>query len=205
MNQHSTSDDDVIHALYKSNHPTVVPMVILSAVSSDVLRIPFDAVRNVLSMTATPLPPPVLIKCKGLQKHERTLKLLMMGDHDVGKTSFLIRFSYDEYSPEGSLATLGAEFASTTVKYQDHILKLQIWDLAGSERYRNMTRAYYTSTHGVFLCYDISCRCSFENIRRWLRELETKAEAGLPKVLVGLKADTDMRCREVSTEEGSTL
>jgi small GTP-binding protein len=72
---------------------------------------------------------------------------------------------------------------------EDAIVKSQIWDTAGQERYRAITNAYYRNAVGALLVYDISKQSSFENIKRWLKELRDHAEDTISIMLVGNKCD----------------
>eukprot|EP00759_Apiculatamorpha_spiralis_P030880 PhF_6_TR32428/c0_g1_i1/m.48128/K07874/RAB1A; Ras-related protein Rab-1A len=201
------SFDDEVLLLFKTKHTTVAPMMVLSSASADKLQMPFDAVRQILSMTATPPPLPKVTKYLGADKFEYLLKLILVGDAGCGKSSFLIRFTRDEFSTN-YVATIGVDFALSTIEFEKHVVKLQIWDLAGPERFRTITRAYYRGAHGVFMCYDVYYRNSFDNVRHWMKELETNGNIGLPILLVGLKADVvniEVRPREVTTEEGAAM
>lgn len=71
-------------------------------------------------------------------------------------------------------------------------IKLQIWDTAGQERFRTITATYYRGTHGVIVVYDVTDRDSFDNVRRWMTEIDNNCDGGdnaVNKVLVGNKAD----------------
>ena len=80
-------------------------------------------------------------------------------------------------------------------------VKLQIWDTAGEERFRNITASYYKGGHGVLVVYDITDRESFENINSWLIEVEKNANKNIFKLLVGNKCDLESD-RKVSYQEG---
>ena len=80
-------------------------------------------------------------------------------------------------------------------------VKLQIWDTAGEERFRNITASYYKGGHGVLVVYDITERESFENLNSWLIEIEKNANKNVYKLLIGNKCDLEEK-RKVSYQEG---
>ena len=128
------------------------------------------------------------------------LKLLLIGDSGVGKTSLLTRFADGTFQPIG-IPTIGVDFKIQEVTVDGLIFKLQIWDTAGQERFRNITTTYYRGCHGVLLCFDVTKRESFENLDMWLTELQRHAPPDVVIILVGNKCDL-VEGRKVSTEEG---
>ena len=69
--------------------------------------------------------------------------------------------------------TVGVEFGSHLIKVEDKILKLQVWDTAGQESFRSITKIFYRGAHVVILAYSIINALSFENLTDWLREVRT--------------------------------
>ena len=83
---------------------------------------------------------------------------------------------------------------------------MQIWDTAGQESFRNITRIFYKGSHAVILVYDITSEVSFENVRRWKQEIENHAEKNVLCYLVGNRADLgDTQEREVTTADATEL
>ncbi|KAG8184646.1 hypothetical protein JTE90_022694 [Oedothorax gibbosus] len=129
-----------------------------------------------------------------------TLKILIIGESDVGKSSLLLRFTDDVFDA-GLAATIGVDFKVKTVSVDGNNAKLAIWDTAGSERFRTLTPSYYRGAQGAILVYDVSNRPSFQKLDQWLYELETySTRTNIVKMLVGNKIDKDGRA--VSREEG---
>ncbi|KAF6720380.1 Ras-related protein Rab-18-B [Oryzias melastigma] len=129
-----------------------------------------------------------------------TLKLLIIGESGVGKSSLLLRFTEDTFDPEQS-ATIGVDFKVKTLAIEGNKAKLAIWDTAGQERFRTLTPSYYRGAQGVILVYDVSRRDSFTKLENWLNELETYTTRNdIVKMLVGNKIDKDDR--EVDRNEG---
>ncbi|GFR23752.1 ras-related protein Rab-18 [Trichonephila clavata] len=118
-----------------------------------------------------------------------TLKILIIGESDVGKSSLLLRFTDDVFDP-GLAATIGVDFKVKTVSVDGNKAKLAIWDTAGSERFRTLTPSYYRGAQGAILVYDVSNRQSFQKLDQWLYELETySTRTNIVKMLVGNKID----------------
>ncbi|XP_052802453.1 ras-related protein Rab-18A-like [Mya arenaria] len=129
-----------------------------------------------------------------------TLKILIIGESGVGKSSLLLRFTDDTFDPEQS-ATIGVDFKVKTVTVDGNNAKLAIWDTAGQERFRTLTPSYYRGAQGVILVYDVCSKSSFSKLEAWLNELETfSTKHDLVKMLVGNKIDQNKR--EVSKDDG---
>ncbi|KAK7078213.1 Ras-related protein Rab-18 [Halocaridina rubra] len=129
-----------------------------------------------------------------------TLKILIIGESGVGKSSLLLRFTDDTFDPEQS-ATIGVDFKVKTITVEGNCTKLAIWDTAGQERFRTLTPSYYRGAQGVILVYDVTNRNTFAKLDMWLNELDTySTKTDIVKMLVGNKIDKEKR--EVSREEG---
>ncbi|KIY63693.1 ras-domain-containing protein [Cylindrobasidium torrendii FP15055 ss-10] len=139
------------------------------------------------------------------------VKLLLIGNSSVGKSSLLLRFSDETWLPEDEAsATIGVDFRVHRMTVNGKPVKLSIWDTAGQERFRTITASYYRGAQGVILVYDVANRESFEALPRWWSELETyvggKDSGGdkVIKIVVGNKVDKEFS-REVSAEEGKAF
>ena len=99
------------------------------------------------------------------------LKILMIGDSNVGKTSILKRFVDGRaYNMEDiHIATIGVDFKIRTIIVDGKAIKLQIWDTAGQERFRTITSSYYRGAHGIIVVYDVTDQESFNNVKQWLQ------------------------------------
>ncbi|KAH0626727.1 hypothetical protein JD844_001860 [Phrynosoma platyrhinos] len=128
-----------------------------------------------------------------------TLKLLLVGDSSVGKSSLLLRFTDDQFEPYLN-PTIGVDFKVKKMVVGDLPLQLAIWDTAGQERFRTLTPSYYRGAQGIILVYDVTKRETFVGLESWLQELEVYTKKNVVKMLVGNKIDeTD---REVDRLEG---
>jgi Ras-related protein Rab-2A len=111
-----------------------------------------------------------------------------------------LQFTDKRYRPDHDL-TIGVEFGARLIQIEDKSVKLQIWDTAGQESFRSITRSYYRGATGALLVYDISRRETFNHLSRWLDEARQNANPHMVIMLIGNKADLDTR--EVSFEEGA--
>ena len=126
-----------------------------------------------------------------------TLKILVLGDSNVGKTSLLLSYS-DNYFPDSHVATIGIDYKIKTIAINGVNLKLQIWDTSGQERFRSMTHTFLKTAHGIVFVYDITNKKSFEGVKDWIKDAENNG-AGFEKILVGNKCDLEGK-REVSKD-----
>lgn len=85
--------------------------------------------------------------------------------------------------------TIGVEFGSKTIDLDGKNIKLQIWDTAGQENFRSITRSYYRSAIGSLLVYDITRRDTFDHLKGWLDEVKTNGNPFMEVLLVGNKTD----------------
>ncbi|KAF3850150.1 hypothetical protein F7725_019869 [Dissostichus mawsoni] len=129
--------------------------------------------------------------------YDLLFKLLLIGDSGVGKTCVLFRFSDDAFNTT-FISTIGIDFKIKTVELQGKKIKLQIWDTAGQERFHTITTSYYRGAMGIMLVYDITNAKSFENISKWLRNIDEDVE----RMLLGNKCDMEDK-RVVPKAKGS--
>jgi len=118
-------------------------------------------------------------------------KLALIGESGVGKTQFISRFVSDSFT-DTFISTIGVEFNAVTRQIQGRNAKLQIWDLAGQERFRSVVQSYYQGTAALVLVYDISDRKSFDNLIENAPTVLQKQEK-LAAILVGNKSDLEQR------------
>ena len=139
-----------------------------------------------------------------MEQKEFIYKILLLGDSSVGKTCFLMRYS-DNTFQEIHMSTIGLDYKLKNVQLDDgNIVKIQIWDTAGQDRFRSITKNYYKGAHGIILIYDITSRKTYENIKNWVTQIKEEVSDKVNIILVGNKID-DEKNRKVSTEEGEKL
>uniref|UniRef100_A0A4W5QHC2 Ras-related protein Rab-25 n=1 Tax=Hucho hucho TaxID=62062 RepID=A0A4W5QHC2_9TELE len=125
--------------------------------------------------------------------------LVLIGESGVGKSNLLSRFTKNEFNHD-SRTTIGVEFSTRTIQLKGLVIKAQIWDTAGLERYRAITSAYYRGAVGALLVYDITKHLTYESVERWLKELYDHADPNIIVMLVGNKTDLGSE-RSVPTED----
>jgi len=126
-------------------------------------------------------------------------KYIIIGDTGVGKSCLLLQFTDKRFRTDHDL-TIGVEFGARLINIDQKQVKLQIWDTAGQESFRSITRSYYRGATGALLVYDISRRDTFHHLERWLTEARTNSNPNMVIMLIGNK--NDLERREVSYEEG---
>lgn len=136
--------------------------------------------------------------------YDYLLKILLLGDAGVGKTSLMQRFTEDIFN-RTYISTIGIDFKVRTIEMKGKRVRLQIWDTAGQERFHAIGVSYYRTAMGIMLVYDIARRQSFDNIAKWLRNIDECAKADVVKLLVGNKSDLQETARAVKREEGEKL
>ncbi|KAH9313224.1 hypothetical protein KI387_028259 [Taxus chinensis] len=127
-------------------------------------------------------------------------KYIIIGDTGVGKSCLLLQFTDKRFQPVHDL-TIGVEFGARMITIDNRPIKLQIWDTAGQESFRSITRSYYRGAAGALLVYDITRRETFNHLASWLEDARQHANANMTIMLIGNKCDLAHR-RAVSTEEG---
>jgi len=125
------------------------------------------------------------------------LKILLIGDSSVGKTSILLKYTDDKFS-DNHISTIGVEYINKSLTINGKKVMLRIWDTSGQERFLSITQNFYRNANGVIFVFDITNRESFKNIKIWLNELEN-CEGKITRILVGNKVDLEEN-RDVGKE-----
>ena len=131
-------------------------------------------------------------------------KVLLLGDSTVGKTCLLLKYT-DKIFKEEHMMTIGLDYRLKRMKLKNwKEVKLQIWDTAGQDRFRSITKNFYKGTHGIILIYDVTNEKTFENAKSWVEQIHEEISDKVVIYLVGNKIDMEEE-RKVSTEEGKKL
>ena len=137
----------------------------------------------------------------GPSGYQYIFKYIIVGESCVGKSCLLLQFIDNRFKDSHDL-TIGVDFGSKTIKLNDGTnVKVQIWDTAGQESFRSITRSYYRGSICALLVYDITRRQTFDNLIRWLEDMRDNAYSKMIILLVGNKSDLKFE-REVTTQEG---
>lgn len=124
--------------------------------------------------------------------YDYLFKILLVGDTGTGKSSILSRF-VDNTFTSNFISTIGVDFKIRTltlpVSGVSRVVKLQIWDTAGQERFRTITTSYYRGGNGIILVFDLTDLESFNNLEKWLQEINRYCREDTPILVVGNKTD----------------
>ena len=136
------------------------------------------------------------------------VKVVIVGDSDVGKTSLSIRYCHGEF--ESHQPTIGANFLKVRVVVDGAELSLQIWDTAGQERFRSMAPMYYRGAKAAICVFDVTNEESFHRVSSWLRDLKPFADPNCVICLAGNKCDKAEKydlamCEELAESMGATF
>lgn len=127
------------------------------------------------------------------------VKLCLLGDAGVGKSSIVHRFVYDAFKPTIE-STIGAAFLTKSVTLDSTTYKYQIWDTAGQEKYRALAPMYYRGAAAAIIVYDITVEHSFAAVKMWVRDLKQYAEPDIILAITGNKCDLE-ELREVQFKD----
>ena len=134
---------------------------------------------------------------------DMVIKILMIGDSNVGKSCLLLRYVDNSYSPT-FITTIGIDFKVKVINVEDKRIKLQLWDTAGQERFRTITTSYFRGAQAAMLTYDVTNRETFDHIKSWLDDLHQHGNGKIEVFLVANKIDL-LDSRLVTKEEGEQL
>jgi len=126
-------------------------------------------------------------------------KYILIGDSGVGKSSLLKRFIDGNFRRDYD-STLGVEFGVKTISIKDKDIKLQLWDTAGQEVFKSITKSYYRGIAGIILVYDITRRQSFLNLKNWIADIKSVNPNNIPIIVIGNKCDLEIHRQIKCTE-----
>lgn len=156
----------------------------------------------------------------GLQRQESqetaiadndTFKVVLVGDTGVGKTSMMNRYMHNQFD-QFKQTTISPSFITKVVQIskantlvdtssKTNNIKLQIWDTAGNEKFRSLSKMYYQNADWVIFCYDITMKSSFEELESWKQEIEENLDSKYWKMVIcGCKSDLTEQ-REVNLKD----
>ncbi len=131
------------------------------------------------------------------------LRLALVGDSGVGKTSFVKRYVDAPFSTNFK-ATIGIDYEKKTIVINDESVKLVIWDTAGQEKFYSLTPLFCRKADGIVVFYDITDPSSFDNISSWITRVKEQCPQEVQLVLVGNKCDQEGD-RKISIDSGMEL
>ncbi|KAK3726038.1 Vacuolar protein sorting-associated protein 21 [Vermiconidia calcicola] len=130
-------------------------------------------------------------------KPSSSVKLVLLGEAAVGKSSLVLRFVNNDFQPNKE-PTIGAAFLTQKCQLPNRTIKFEIWDTAGQERFASLAPMYYRNAQSALVVYDITKPSSLVKAKHWVAELQRQASPGIVIALVGNKLDL---CEDDSTED----
>jgi len=130
-------------------------------------------------------------------------KILLIGDSGVGKSSLLVRYTEDEFSPH-FISTIGVDFKFATLRKGKKIVKLQIWDTAGQERFRAIVQTFFRGAHAIMMCFDLTDYESFSHVENWIKEFRLKyvpEPNREPPIMILIGTKSDLKTRRVVEQD----
>jgi small GTP-binding protein len=129
------------------------------------------------------------------------INIILLGDMGVGKTSILMRFRDDKFSPT-HIATIGIDYQTRKFRsFKNNIFSVHLWDTVGQERFRSIGHDYIKKADIILLCFDTTNTESFTNLRRWLGDIKKISKDHVITMIVGLKID-QISDRKISCKDG---
>ena len=122
------------------------------------------------------------------ESFDALLKVVMVGDSNVGKTNLVLRYTKDIFR-ENVMNTVGVDFKTKIVPVGSQRYKLQLWDTAGQERYNTIRKGFYRGAKGIVLVYDVTCPDSFKSLKRWVNDITENCGQGSDKPLLLILAN----------------
>jgi len=116
------------------------------------------------------------------------VKLVLLGEAAVGKSSVVLRFVSNEFQPNKE-PTIGAAFLTQKCRLEDRVLRYEIWDTAGQERFHSLAPMYYRNAQAAVVVYDVTKASSLEKAKSWVKELQRQANPNIVIALAGNKVD----------------
>ncbi|XP_072051404.1 ras-related protein Rab-7L1-like [Amphiura filiformis] len=136
-------------------------------------------------------------------KQEKLFKVLVVGDSLVGKTAFVRRYVQGRYE-DNYKVTVGVDFALKKIqRSEDEVIRLQLWDIAGQERFSSLTRVYYKDASACVIMFDVTQNKTFQSVIRWKDDVDSKVALrdGTPIPCLLLANKVDLPEHSVTEEE----
>ena len=121
---------------------------------------------------------------------ECTLKLLVLGGSSVGKSNFIHRFITNEFS-EHHISSSGLELKSSDIIIKNKRIRIQLWDTAGQEKYKSITKSLFVKVQGIIAMFDLTKEESFKQIKFWIKIIREECGPRMPLILLGNKSDLE--------------
>ena len=135
------------------------------------------------------------------QEYEYIFKIILIGSSGVGKSSLIQRYTQKTFEDVYD-CTIGVDFFTKTIDVNGKTVKLQIWDTAGTEKYRSITSSYYRGSHCALIVFDLTSKDSFESLPTWIENYYKNCNQEFDKnvIMIGNKNDLSEK-RDVTQEK----
>ena len=120
---------------------------------------------------------------------EYFIKLLLLGDISVGKSSFIYRFIYDKFNPV-EMPSSKLDLQSSDIIVSKNKIRVQLWDTVGQEKFRSITQSLISKMQGIVIMFDLTNKETYDNIKTWI-ELIREQSKKLPIIIIGNKCDLE--------------
>jgi small GTP-binding protein len=135
------------------------------------------------------------------------VKSIVIGDSGCGKSSLMWRFTDNNYTPT-FISTIGVDFKTVVFDRQGKVVKMQLWDCAGQDRFQTIVASFFRGIHAAMLVFSLDDAESFDNIRNWVKVAHKNGTEDMRFLLIGNKLDivtSNPHLRQVSTEAAQNL
>lgn len=127
---------------------------------------------------------------KKMEKYERVVKIIIVGDAGAGKSALLHTFCTKKFDGHNKLSTIGIDFKIGFENIDGANIKFQFWDTGGQERFRNICKSYYRGAHGIMLVFDLTDFSSLQRVHEWIRSIDNViGDKNYKLLLVGNKCE----------------
>lgn len=119
---------------------------------------------------------------------EYSIKLLVLGDTSVGKSNYIYRFTEDKFS-DNHMSTTGLDLKNADIIIDDKKIRVQLWDTAGEEKYRSITKTLFLRVQGIITIFDLTKEETFINLKSWINSIKEECGNNMPILIIGNKCD----------------
>ena len=133
------------------------------------------------------------------------IKIIMLGDSGVGKTSLIYKYNDPDYeiSQQDTKATIGYEYITIEREIEGTKATVYLWDTMGQDKFNSIAKTYFRNAAGVIFIYDITNRKSFDSLSEWVRQVDDSSDEAIP-IVIGNKVDKE-KYRQVTRMEGENF
>ena len=133
------------------------------------------------------------------KKYDYIFKLILIGSSGVGKTSILQRYIQKIFNDDYT-CTIGVDFFMKSMKIDDKLIKLQLWDTAGTEKFKSITTGYYRGANAAFIVFDLTSRKSFESVSEWIENYYKFSNPDYERHVILIGNKSDLKNERIITE-----